>query len=49
MAIKFLVVFNGKEFIAIARSNLIQELGEIADIAFLVGLEVGCNEDNTLV
>ncbi|MBP3254540.1 MAG: hypothetical protein J6M30_08555 [Bacteroidales bacterium] len=49
MAVKFLVVLNGKEFIPIARGNLIQELGEIADVALLVGLEVGCDEDNALV
>ena len=49
MTVKFIIVLNGKEFIAIARGNLIQEFGEAADVALLVGLEVCGDEDNALV
>jgi len=49
MAVKFVVILNGKNLIAIARGNQIQELSEFANVAFLVGLEVGCNENDALV
>ena len=49
MAVKYLVVLNGKVLIAVARGNLIQELGEVADITLLVGFEVCGNKDDTLV
>ncbi len=49
MAVKFFVILNGKKLIAVTRGNLIQERGEIANVALLVGLEVGSNEDNALV
>jgi len=49
MTVKFLVVLNGKELIAVTRDNQIQELGEAANVALLMGLEVGGDENNTLV
>ena len=47
--VKFRAVLHGKELIAVARGNLIQELGKAADVPFLVGLETGGDEDNALV
>lgn len=49
VAVKFLVVLNGKVLISITRGNLIQELGEVTNVALLMGLEVGGDEDDTLV
>ena len=49
MAIKFVVILNGKELIAVTRGNLIQELSEIADVALLVGLEVGGDENDAFI
>ena len=49
MAVKFVVILNGKELIAVARGNLIQELGEIANVALLMALEVGGYENDALV
>ena len=47
MAVKFVVILNGKELIAVARGNLIQELGEIVNVTLLVALEVGGYELDT--
>lgn len=49
MAVKFLVVLDCKILISITRGDLIQELGEVANVALLMGLEVGGDEDGTLV
>ena len=49
MHIQFLVVLDGKELKAIARGNLIQELGEIVNVTLLVALEVGGYENDALV
>lgn len=49
MLVEFRVVLNGKKVVAVAKGNLIQELGEATDVPLLVGLETGGDEDNALV
>ena len=49
VAIEFRVILHGKELIAVAWGNLIQELGKVADVPLLVGLETGGDEDNAFV
>lgn len=49
MAIKFVIILNGKEHIAVTWGNRIEKLSEVSDVSSFMRLEISGYENDALV